>query len=122
MKRFLSKSQAAFKLVTAIAQNGDTPFPLPAMKDMSTSYMEQLAAKLKKAGIVRSFRGPGGGYVLNKPANDITLQDIILVADPTASDFGTSPEGAAFAELMNITIANAAKFTVQDMLDNSKAA
>ena len=44
---------------------------------ISLSYLEQLFSRLRKAGLVRGMRGPGGGYLLAKSANDITIAAII---------------------------------------------
>ena len=44
---------------------------------ISLSYLEQLFARLRQAGLVKGIRGPGGGYRLTKPANDITIAAII---------------------------------------------
>lgn len=46
-------------------------------QDISSKYLEQLIAMLKSAGLVRSVRGPHGGYVLARPAEQITLLEII---------------------------------------------
>ncbi|WP_310604190.1 RrF2 family transcriptional regulator [Anaerosporobacter sp.] len=46
-------------------------------QNISISYLEQLVAKLKKAGLVNSIRGAQGGYVLAKPANEISVGDIL---------------------------------------------
>ncbi len=48
---------------------------------ISLSYLEQLFAKLRRHGLVESTRGPGGGYRLGKPANDISVADIIFAVD-----------------------------------------
>ena len=40
-------------------------------------YLEQIFHKLKKADFIKSERGPGGGYVLTKEPNEITVRDII---------------------------------------------
>ncbi len=40
-------------------------------QDISTSYLEQLMALLKKAGLVKSVRGAAGGYLLGRPADEI---------------------------------------------------
>ena len=42
-------------------------------QDISTSYLEQLMAMLKKAGLVKSSRGAYGGYQLGKPADEISV-------------------------------------------------
>lgn len=44
---------------------------------ISVSYLEQLVSKLRKAGIVNSIRGAQGGYVLAKPADEISVGDIL---------------------------------------------
>jgi Rrf2 family iron-sulfur cluster assembly transcriptional regulator len=46
-------------------------------QDISLSYLEQLFARLRRAGLVRSVRGPGGGYVLDRPASDIFVNSIV---------------------------------------------
>jgi Rrf2 family transcriptional regulator, iron-sulfur cluster assembly transcription factor len=48
---------------------------------ISLSYLEQLFAKLRRHGLVESTRGPGGGYRLGKPADDISVADIIFAVD-----------------------------------------
>jgi Rrf2 family iron-sulfur cluster assembly transcriptional regulator len=53
-------------------------------------YLEQILLALKGAGLVRSKRGVGGGYVLARPANEITLAQIVSAVDGPirAGDFG----------------------------------
>jgi len=46
-------------------------------QDISLAYLEQLFVKLRRADIVESVRGPGGGYRLARPAARITLVDIV---------------------------------------------
>lgn len=48
---------------------------------ISLSYLEQIFAKLRKAGLVSSLRGPGGGYTLSRPAAEITVGQIIQAVD-----------------------------------------
>ena len=50
-------------------------------QNISLSYLEQLFAKLRKASLVKSIRGPGGGYLLNVNPVDITLTEIIEAVD-----------------------------------------
>ena len=50
-------------------------------QNISLSYLEQLFAKLRKADLVKSVRGPGGGYLLDTAAEDITLTEIIEAVD-----------------------------------------
>lgn len=46
-------------------------------QDISLSYLEQLFSRLRKHELVRSVRGPGGGYLLGKDPADISVGDII---------------------------------------------
>ena len=48
---------------------------------ISLSYLEQLFARLRRAGIVSGVRGPGGGYKLSRSATEINIVDIILAVD-----------------------------------------
>ena len=50
-------------------------------QNISLSYLEQLFAKLRKASLVKSIRGPGGGYLLNVNPVDVTLTEIIEAVD-----------------------------------------
>jgi Rrf2 family iron-sulfur cluster assembly transcriptional regulator len=50
-------------------------------QDISQEYLEQLFAKLRKAGLVESARGPGGGYRLARPAHEIPVAEIITAVD-----------------------------------------
>lgn len=50
---------------------------IAARQKISESYLEQLMAKLKKAGLVASIRGAGGGYRLARPAGEISVGDIL---------------------------------------------
>jgi Rrf2 family iron-sulfur cluster assembly transcriptional regulator len=48
---------------------------------ISLSYLEQLFGKLRRAKLVNSVRGPGGGYCLAKPSSGISVADIIVAVD-----------------------------------------
>lgn len=48
---------------------------------ISLSYLEQLFARLRRAGMVKGVRGPGGGYTLCGLASDINIADIIAAVD-----------------------------------------
>ena len=50
-------------------------------QEISLSYLEQLFAKLRRGGLLRSVRGPGGGYLLAHEAEEIRIADIILAVD-----------------------------------------
>ena len=48
---------------------------------ISLSYLEQLFSKLRQNALVRSIRGPGGGYLLNKPVSEISIANVIDAVD-----------------------------------------
>lgn len=50
---------------------------------ISLCYLEQLFGKLRRAGLVDSVRGPGGGYVLSQAAQQINIADIVAAAEDT---------------------------------------
>jgi Rrf2 family protein len=55
-------------------------------------FLEQIFQRLRKAGLVRGKRGPGGGYVLARPASEITLRDILEgVEGPLAALLAEGP-------------------------------
>ncbi|MEJ2344722.1 MAG: Fe-S cluster assembly transcriptional regulator IscR [Gammaproteobacteria bacterium] len=48
---------------------------------ISLSYLEQLFTKLRRTGLVKSTRGPGGGYALSRPADEIAVAEVITAVD-----------------------------------------
>ncbi|MBX6367555.1 MAG: Rrf2 family transcriptional regulator [Rhodospirillales bacterium] len=63
-------------------------------QEISVSYLEQLFAKLRRCGLVRSVRGPGGGYLLAHPASETRIGDIILAVDEPIRATRCSADGA----------------------------
>ncbi len=54
---------------------------IAARQTISWSYLEQLFARLRRAGMVKGVRGPGGGYKLCRKASDINIAEIIAAVD-----------------------------------------
>ena len=52
-------------------------------QQISLSYLEQLFANLRKKGLVKSTRGPGGGYRLKAPVTDVAVSEIIEAVNET---------------------------------------
>lgn len=96
---------AVMALVDLAAHSGGRPVALAEIaerQDISLSYLEQLFARLRRAGLVRSVRGPGGGYLLGRAAEDTVIADIVLAVDepvrtvrcaPGAPDYCREGEG-----------------------------
>ena len=71
-------------MVDLALRSHDKPVPLAdiaAEEEISISYLEQLFSKLRKGGLVKSVRGPGGGYLLGRDVSKIRVSDIILAVD-----------------------------------------
>lgn len=69
----INESLDAMKPVTLAA--------ISERQDISLSYLEQLFSKLRRQGLVKSMRGPGGGYNLAKAYTDISVAEIINAVD-----------------------------------------
>ena len=54
---------------------------LAQAQEITVPYLEQIFSKLKKHGLVRSVRGPGGGYMLAQSAADISIAEVIKAVD-----------------------------------------
>lgn len=54
---------------------------IAARQQISLSYLEQLFARLRRRGLVRSLRGPGGGYLLARTSAETTIAEIVMAVD-----------------------------------------
>lgn len=96
--------------VGASATNPVTAERIASAQDIPPKFLESILLQLRRGGIVNSQRGPEGGYWLAKPAEEISLAEVIRVIDgPLANIRGQRPEelgypGAA-AALQEVWIA-----------------
>ncbi|MEO6608801.1 MAG: Rrf2 family transcriptional regulator [Aestuariivirga sp.] len=84
MKMSTKGRYAVMALIDIGGQSPDRPISLAEIadrQDISQEYLEQLFGKLRRAGLVTSSRGPGGGYVLARPPADIQVSEIVLAVD-----------------------------------------
>ena len=83
--RLSTKGRYAVMAMVDLAQYSDgNPVSLAEIaerQEISLSYLEQLFAMLRKNGLVRSVRGPGGGYLLAQDRGETRIADIILAVD-----------------------------------------
>ena len=90
-----TRGRYAVMAMVDIAQNsGGQPVPLADIaerQDISLSYLEQLFAKLRRSNIVKSIRGPSGGYVLSRRADRIHISDIVLAVEEPVKGTACSP-------------------------------
>ncbi|MDR2220356.1 MAG: Fe-S cluster assembly transcriptional regulator IscR [Methylobacillus sp.] len=83
--RLTTKGRFAVTAMLDLALNEvDRPVTLAAISDrqeISLSYLEQLFSRLRRNGLVKSVRGPGGGYRIAMPLEAISVSDIITAVD-----------------------------------------
>ncbi len=83
--RLSTKGRYAVMAMTDLAAHGaDRAVSLAEIatrQQISLPYLEQLFARLRRGGLVRSVRGPGGGYRLSKTATDTRISEIVLAVD-----------------------------------------
>jgi Rrf2 family protein len=98
--RVSAKADYAARAAAELASAADGPVTadrIAEAQDIPGKFLETILLELKHAGIVRSQRGPDGGYALARPAEDISLADVIRAVDgPLANVRGDRPENMAY--------------------------
>ena len=81
MLRLSTKGQygvrAMFEIASASGTGPVTIKEISEKQDVSVAYLEQILNKLRKAGLINSVKGPGGGYVLNREPGSISIGAIL---------------------------------------------
>jgi Rrf2 family iron-sulfur cluster assembly transcriptional regulator len=97
-----TRGDYACRALLSLALHADTEGPT-SVRDIAERtglpqpYLEQILLALKGAGLVRSKRGVGGGYVLARPPSDVTLNDILRAVEGpiVAGEFGEPHQDGA---------------------------
>ncbi|MFZ9642844.1 MAG: Fe-S cluster assembly transcriptional regulator IscR [Candidatus Methylopumilus sp.] len=83
--RLTTKGRFAVTAMLDLAMNeADKPVTLAGISErqsISLSYLEQLFSRLRRSGLVKSVRGPGGGYRIAKSLDVISISEIISAVD-----------------------------------------
>ena len=78
--RVTTKGRYALRAITNLAlADSDKPIPIKRIageEAISPEFLEQIFFRMKKSGIISSVRGPGGGFMLDKKPEEITVKDI----------------------------------------------
>ncbi len=97
-----TRGDYASRALLSLALHQDEPGPTSVHEvaertGLPQPYLEQILLALKGAGLVRSKRGVGGGYILARPPSEITLAQIVSAVDGpiVAGDFGEPHENGA---------------------------
>lgn len=71
----------ALHLARRVEQGPVTGRDIAAKERLPADYVEQILLRLRRAGIVRSTRGARGGYMLDRPAHEITVRQVIQASE-----------------------------------------
>ncbi len=96
---------------------------ISARQQISLSYLEQLFSRLRVAGLVESTRGPGGGYTLGRPAEDVSVADVVAAVEGPAEDEAGARAGLArdlWARLDDVMQAHMAGIRLAELVDEQR--
>jgi Rrf2 family cysteine metabolism transcriptional repressor len=85
-----TKAPYALQALIELARSGTGPVPIGELarrRDVPVQFLEQLFATLRRAGLLRSQRGVRGGYTFARPAEEITVLEVVELLDgPLGAD------------------------------------
>ena len=79
-----SKSRYAVVAMAELARSGDRPLPVKELAErrgIPDQFLEQLFSTLRRSGLLTSHRGSKGGYTLSRPAEEITVLEVVQALD-----------------------------------------
>ncbi|HSG26902.1 MAG TPA: Rrf2 family transcriptional regulator, partial [Candidatus Krumholzibacterium sp.] len=79
-----TRTRYGLRAIVNIAKSADRPISSESIADcesISKKYLDGILAELRKAGLVQSFRGQNGGYMLARHAGEITVTDVIAALE-----------------------------------------
>ncbi|GIH29678.1 Rrf2 family transcriptional regulator [Acrocarpospora phusangensis] len=98
--RLSARVDYALRAAAELAASGEGPTTVGELakgQEMPPKYLENILLQMRRAGLVRGQRGPEGGYVLARPAAQISLADVIRAVDgPLANVRGERPEHVGY--------------------------
>ena len=134
--RLSTRSRYGVRLMLALAMNkSKEPVFLKDIansEEISEKYLSQIIMPLKAKGLVTTFRGAHGGYLLSKPASEITLREIIeplegdlclvdCVSNPGICDKATAcATRQVWDEMSSILLGFLDTFTLEDLIKKSR--
>src|SRR3954470_11378874 len=95
---FSTKAEYGVRVLVELARRGSAhPVPLTEIAEangLPLAYLEHLVARLRKAGLVESRRGARGGYMLARPAEEITMAEVVEALEGSIAPIECITEGA----------------------------
>lgn len=92
---------------------------LAEKQTFSTHFLEQIFRNLRMAGIVRSVRGPGGGYELARPLNKISVTDVLAALGENTSAWGDKISDTPEAMLVSGCLSSAEEKVQKDFANTT---
>ncbi len=86
--KFTTRSSYGLKALINLADRHGEAVPIryiSGKEKLSNMYLEQIFARLKKGGLVKSVRGPKGGYILAKDPAEINIYDVVRILEDNPS-------------------------------------
>jgi len=104
--RVSAKADYALRALIEMAAHADGPGVRPVsaeelgrLQEIPHNFLQAILADLRKAGIVHAQRGQSGGWRLAKPADSVSVADVIRAVDgPLVSVYGLRPEAVSYNE------------------------
>jgi Rrf2 family cysteine metabolism transcriptional repressor len=94
---FSTKAEYGVRVMVALARrDGEAPISLAEIAEddgLPLAYLEHLMARLRKAGLVDSRRGARGGYLLARPAGEITMAEVVAALEGSIAPIECITEG-----------------------------
>jgi Rrf2 family protein len=122
--RVSAKSDYALRALIELATRADggpvSAEELGRVQEIPHNFLQAILADLRRAGIVMSQRGQSGGWRLGRPAEDVSVADVIRAVDgPLVSVYGMRPEAVAYngsAEVLQL-VWIAARSSLRDVFE-----
>lgn len=113
--RMTTRGLYSLRAILTLAELSDEQKPVSLQKiaqieGLSPEFLQQIFYRLRKAGIVKAFRGPGGGFSLNKKLNEISTYDILSAVGETLEIVPCSIEDNKRKISNNCTLCDARDF------------
>lgn len=111
-------------LIEIVRDPGHEPVPaeqVGRLQQIPTGFLQAIFADLRRAGIVRSVRGKGGGWLVAVPAESVSVADVIRAVDgPLVSVHGQSPENIDYEESVSalLPVWIAARSSLRQILES----
>lgn len=112
--------RAMFELALYYTKGPISVAHISKKEDISLAYLEQLLSKLRKKGLVKSIRGPRGGYILAKKPAEITIGNIVhsLDGDITPVHCVAGKRSAKGCKMIDKCVTKSVWKKLKDAMDN----